>query len=121
VLRPGRLTPVCDTVPNECTTPKLTITSRKSRNTTSKTTGLAWNSSRRRSERSGRCRGCANKGAMPSVRRTRARPGCCKLTIRRGNGAGMEKWRVRGQARQVVEVVDVGGWGGDDFVLGSIP
>ena len=33
----------------------------------------------------------------------------------------MEKWRARGQARQVVEVVDVGGWGGDDFVLGSSP
>lgn len=29
----------------------------------------------------------------------------------------MEKWRVRGQARQVVEAVDVEGWGGDDFVL----
>ena len=34
---------------------------------------------------------------MPSVRRMRARIGCCRLMILRGRGAGGGRWLVRGR------------------------
>lgn len=57
----------------------------------------AWNSSKRRSARSGRSSACASSAATPSPRPTSRRPGCCRPTTRRSTAGGTARWRARGR------------------------
>lgn len=58
-----------------------------------------WNNSKKRYEKSDRCNGCGNSAGTLSRRRTRVRRGCCRLMIRRGREAGMERCRLVGGGR----------------------
>lgn len=53
-----------------------------------------WSNSKRRFEKSDRCKGCENSAGTRFHRRMRVRLGCCKLMIPHGREDGMERCRL---------------------------